>query len=88
MVQVTTKDGYILGVQRIPVGRTSKTTANRPPILLQHGILLVRTLYTIYLNNVYVRYFYTWGNRLITPTNLHKLGLVTGCCNMAAQFSK
>ncbi|KAK4577157.1 hypothetical protein RGQ29_027604 [Quercus rubra] len=38
--KVTTKDGYILGVQRIPVGRTSKTTANRPPILLQHGILL------------------------------------------------
>lgn len=36
----TTKDGYILGVQRIPVGRTNKTTANRPPILLQHGILL------------------------------------------------
>nr|POE83691.1 triacylglycerol lipase 2 [Quercus suber] len=38
--KVTTKDGYILGVQRIPVGRTNKTTANRPPILLQHGLLV------------------------------------------------
>ncbi|KAK4577435.1 hypothetical protein RGQ29_027796 [Quercus rubra] len=37
--KVTTKDGYILGVQRIPVGRTSKM-ANRPPVLLQHGILM------------------------------------------------
>ncbi|XP_030930877.1 triacylglycerol lipase 2-like [Quercus lobata] len=37
--KVTTKDGYILGVQRIPVGRTSKT-ANRPPVLLQHGIFM------------------------------------------------
>ncbi|KAK4577436.1 hypothetical protein RGQ29_027797 [Quercus rubra] len=37
--KVTTKDGYILGMQRIPVGRTSKM-ANRPPVLLQHGILM------------------------------------------------
>ncbi|KAM3744930.1 hypothetical protein ACB098_06G088000 [Castanea mollissima] len=37
--KVTTQDGYILGVQRIPVGRTN-TTANRPPVLLQHGIFM------------------------------------------------
>nr|POE83693.1 triacylglycerol lipase 2 [Quercus suber] len=36
---VTTQDGYILGVQRIPVGMTN-TTANRPPVLLQHGIFM------------------------------------------------
>uniref|UniRef100_A0A2N9ESV2 Partial AB-hydrolase lipase domain-containing protein n=1 Tax=Fagus sylvatica TaxID=28930 RepID=A0A2N9ESV2_FAGSY len=35
---VTTKDGYILGMQRIPVGRSNKT-ADRPPVLLQHGLL-------------------------------------------------
>uniref|UniRef100_A0A2N9EBW7 Lipase n=1 Tax=Fagus sylvatica TaxID=28930 RepID=A0A2N9EBW7_FAGSY len=37
--QVTTKDGYILGMQRIPVGR-SNNTANRPPVFLQHGIFM------------------------------------------------
>ncbi|XWS75814.1 hypothetical protein CRYUN_Cryun01aG0124400 [Craigia yunnanensis] len=37
--QVTTKDGYILSMQRIPVGRSGKT-ADKPPVLLQHGILV------------------------------------------------
>ncbi|XVE72467.1 hypothetical protein DITRI_Ditri11bG0041400 [Diplodiscus trichospermus] len=37
--KVTTKDGYILSIQRIPVGRSGKT-ADRPPVLLQHGILV------------------------------------------------
>ncbi|KAK8711840.1 hypothetical protein V6N13_147101 [Hibiscus sabdariffa] len=35
--RVTTEDGYILSVQRIPAGRSGKT-ANKPPVLLQHGI--------------------------------------------------
>ncbi|KAF4368977.1 hypothetical protein G4B88_011805 [Cannabis sativa] len=35
--QVTTEDGYILGLQRIPVGRSGKQ-ADKPPVLLQHGI--------------------------------------------------
>ncbi|KAI8552046.1 hypothetical protein RHMOL_Rhmol06G0233900 [Rhododendron molle] len=33
---VTTTDGYILRLQRIPVGR-SGVTADKPPVLLQHG---------------------------------------------------
>ncbi|KAB2057359.1 hypothetical protein ES319_A11G163100v1 [Gossypium barbadense] len=37
--KVTTKDGYILSVQRIPVGRSGKT-ASKPPVLLQHGLLV------------------------------------------------
>ncbi|GMI66259.1 Myzus persicae-induced lipase 1 [Hibiscus trionum] len=37
--KVTTKDGYILSVQRIPVGRSGKT-GNKPPVLLQHGIFV------------------------------------------------
>ncbi|XVF71825.1 hypothetical protein PTKIN_Ptkin12aG0070700 [Pterospermum kingtungense] len=37
--KVTTIDGYILSMQRIPVGRSGKT-ADKPPVLLQHGILL------------------------------------------------
>ncbi|KAL4234542.1 hypothetical protein ACF0H5_006185 [Mactra antiquata] len=37
---VTTKDGYILNVQRIPYGKTTNPLgANRPVILLQHGLL-------------------------------------------------
>ncbi|KAH7520904.1 hypothetical protein FEM48_Zijuj08G0195200 [Ziziphus jujuba var. spinosa] len=37
--QVTTQDGYILGLQRIPVGRSGKT-ADKPPVLLQHGLFI------------------------------------------------
>ncbi|KAF5741402.1 hypothetical protein HS088_TW10G00399 [Tripterygium wilfordii] len=37
---VTTKDGYILSIQRIPVGQTGKVSGNRIPILLQHGLLM------------------------------------------------
>ncbi|KAK8270073.1 hypothetical protein V6Z11_D11G168800 [Gossypium hirsutum] len=37
--KVTAKDGYILSVQRIPVGRSGKT-ASKPPVLLQHGLLV------------------------------------------------
>ncbi|RDX70564.1 Triacylglycerol lipase 2, partial [Mucuna pruriens] len=35
--KVTTEDGYILSLQRIPVGRSGKK-ADKPPVLLQHGI--------------------------------------------------
>ncbi|KAK8476495.1 hypothetical protein V6N13_112553 [Hibiscus sabdariffa] len=38
---VTTKDGYILGMQRIPVGRSGGgAPGTRPPVLLQHGLLM------------------------------------------------
>ncbi|CAB4274109.1 unnamed protein product [Prunus armeniaca] len=38
--QVTTADGYILGLQRIPKGRSGNEIADRQPVLLQHGLLL------------------------------------------------
>eukprot|EP00256_Glycine_max_P068589 XP_025983184.1 triacylglycerol lipase 2 [Glycine max] len=35
--QVTTEDGYILSLQRMPAGRSGEK-ADKPPVLLQHGI--------------------------------------------------
>uniref|UniRef100_A0A8D0EI47 Partial AB-hydrolase lipase domain-containing protein n=1 Tax=Strix occidentalis caurina TaxID=311401 RepID=A0A8D0EI47_STROC len=37
--QVTTEDGYILGVFRIPAGRNSQNTGKKPAVLLHHGTL-------------------------------------------------
>ncbi|PKU81433.1 Triacylglycerol lipase 2 [Dendrobium catenatum] len=38
--EVTTEDGYILGMQRIPVGRNGVIGGARQPVLLQHGVLM------------------------------------------------
>ncbi|XP_075670736.1 triacylglycerol lipase 2-like [Castanea sativa] len=40
LFQVTTQDGYILSMQRIPEGRSGKTPGKRPPVLLQHGLMM------------------------------------------------
>ncbi|XP_066998922.2 lipase 3 [Anabrus simplex] len=37
--EVTTADGYILTLHRIPYGKKSPASENRPPVLLQHGLL-------------------------------------------------
>ncbi|NXL12618.1 LIPM Lipase, partial [Mesembrinibis cayennensis] len=37
--QVTTEDGYILSVFRIPAGRNSRNTGKKPAVLLHHGVL-------------------------------------------------
>ncbi|KFO71007.1 Lysosomal acid lipase/cholesteryl ester hydrolase, partial [Cuculus canorus] len=37
--QVTTEDGYILGVFRIPAGRNSRNTGKKPAVFLQHAFL-------------------------------------------------
>ncbi|XP_062103603.1 triacylglycerol lipase 2-like [Humulus lupulus] len=44
--QVTTEDGYILGMQRIPAGRSGKK-ANKPPVLIQHGIVSDAALWLV-----------------------------------------
>ncbi|EXC25520.1 Triacylglycerol lipase 2 [Morus notabilis] len=38
--KVTTRDGYILSIQRIPVARPEEKARNKPPVLLQHGVLM------------------------------------------------
>ena len=40
LTQVTTVDGYILSLQRIPSGRSGKK-ADKPPVLIQHGLFCV-----------------------------------------------
>ncbi|CAN0863158.1 Triacylglycerol lipase 2, partial [Linum grandiflorum] len=37
---VTTSDGYILSLQRIPVGASGGSPGKRTPVLLQHGVLM------------------------------------------------
>ncbi|KAK1353648.1 hypothetical protein POM88_052013 [Heracleum sosnowskyi] len=37
---VTTQDGYILSMQHIPNGRSGGSTGSKPPVLLQHGLLM------------------------------------------------
>ncbi|KAK0590147.1 hypothetical protein LWI29_023230 [Acer saccharum] len=36
---VTTQDGYILSLQRIPVGQSGGVPGKKPPVLLQHGLV-------------------------------------------------
>ncbi|XP_010524257.1 PREDICTED: triacylglycerol lipase 2 isoform X2 [Tarenaya hassleriana] len=38
--EVTTRDGYILNMQRIPEGRVSNGKTTRQPVLIQHGVLV------------------------------------------------
>ena len=43
-LQVKTQDGYILTMHRIPQGRGGGSAGKRQPVLLQHGVLMVRFL--------------------------------------------
>ncbi|XP_069652670.1 lysosomal acid lipase/cholesteryl ester hydrolase [Haliaeetus albicilla] len=49
--QVTTEDGYILDVFRIPAGRNSQNTGKKPAVLLHHGTLADSTYWISNLPN-------------------------------------
>ncbi|NXG59580.1 LIPM Lipase, partial [Hemiprocne comata] len=49
--QVTTEDGYILGVYRIPAGRYSQNTGKKPAVLLHHGTFADATIWISNLPN-------------------------------------
>lgn len=40
---VTTKDGFVLNIQRIPYGRNNNSSLTRPVVFLQHGLLMDST---------------------------------------------
>ncbi|XP_050393750.2 gastric triacylglycerol lipase [Patella vulgata] len=55
--KVITEDGYILTMQRIPHGRnTNSSTARRPVVVLQHGLLGSSTNYLDNLSNESLAY--------------------------------
>lgn len=47
-VQVETKDGYLLSVQRISGGRGGIRISSGPPVFLQHGLFMVNFLFFVF----------------------------------------
>ncbi|KAL2538022.1 Triacylglycerol lipase 2 [Forsythia ovata] len=45
--KVTTKDGYILSMQRMPKGRSASEKGVKPPVLLQHGLTMDATTWLL-----------------------------------------
>lgn len=48
--EVTTEDGYILNLFRIPYGKEGKPKLQGPPVLLQHGIAENSVIF-VYIGN-------------------------------------
>lgn len=77
---MTTQDGYILGLQRIPRGRIGGVTgggaaAARQPVLLQHGVLVVRITHAWHLTFSLIR-----GRFLANLTYFHVLSTTPCRC--------
>ncbi|KAK3184446.1 hypothetical protein Dsin_031732 [Dipteronia sinensis] len=73
---VTTKDGYILSIQRMPKALSGKP-ADKPPVLLQHGLMMVnQSLAFILADNGYDVWIsntrgtkYSRGHTSLTPND-------------------
>ena len=50
--RVTTKDGYILSIHRIPYGKQSGPSPNKPIVFLLHGLLSSSTDWIITANGL------------------------------------
>lgn len=50
---MTSEDGYILGLQRIPTGRSGEK-ADKPPVLLQHGLFVVNNIPLLHIYSFYI----------------------------------
>ncbi|QHO36913.1 Triacylglycerol lipase [Arachis hypogaea] len=61
--KVTTVDGYILSLQRMPAGRSGKA-ADKPPVLLQHGLFIVGCYNMVVQHSGRIIGIYLSGQRL------------------------
>lgn len=50
---MTTDDGFILSVQRIPNGRKGRGRAGKPPVIIQHGVLVVSSSIYYFRSSVF-----------------------------------
>ncbi|KAF5726476.1 triacylglycerol lipase 2-like [Tripterygium wilfordii] len=85
---VTTKDGYILSLQRIPAGRSGGTTGTRPPVLVVHGVFMAYWDWSLDELVAYdlpetVDYIHN-----LTGQKLHYIGQSLGTMTAFAAFSR
>lgn len=57
-IQVITEDGYVLRLERFPQGQFNhRGRRNKPPVFIQHGILVVMNIYLIRKNSIFIHFY-------------------------------